>query len=161
MKTTTKKEKKVDWLKFFAGSDKKRTNLFKNIMKCAKEVEILNKKVDYAYEDRIYRFYHHSFKIYWVQEYTEDILKLLKKINPHKDKHFCTFFTEIIKDGTGKEWKIEHNSEWGKNTRPIVEAFLHCKYFLDMITKTITIEKEQKGMITSSWAAILELYDLR
>ena len=161
MKATTKKIKKVDWDKIFAESDKKRDKLFKNLMKYSKEVEDLRERIEHPYEDRIYRFYHHSSKVYWVQDYTINIIKLLKKINPHKDKHFCTFFTEIIMDGTGREWKVEHNSEWGKNTRPIVEAFLHCKYFLDMISKTIKIEKGHTGFISSGWAAVLELYDLR
>ena len=155
------KEAKIDWKKLFAGNDRKRHTLFRRMQKYSKEIEALEKKLDFAYEDRIYRFYHYSFKVYWLQECTLEIVRLLKKINPHKDKHFCKFYTEILKDGSNKVFKISHNDKWTYHTRPITEAFLHSKYFLDMLGRTIKIKKEQTGMVTSAWAALLELYDIR
>jgi len=152
---------KVDYDKEYAAIKRKRSALFRKINKCSKEIEGLGKRIDYAYEDRIYRFYHYSFKIYWLQEYTEEILKIIQKINPNKDKHLCDFYTEILKDGTGKEFQKKHNNRWTFHTRPIAEAFFHSKYFLDMLLKIISLKKEQKEVISSGWAALLELYDIR
>src|SRR5260221_714538 len=34
-------------------------------------------------EDCIYRFYHQSFKVYFIQKYTEDIVAELQSLAPH------------------------------------------------------------------------------
>ena len=39
---------------------------------------------------------------------------------------------EIVSDGTGKSFTHEHNTRWLEVTRPIVEAFLHARFFLEM-----------------------------
>lgn len=117
------------------------------------------------YEGKLYRFYHDSFKVYYLQETTAEIVKLLEEINPNDPKKFCDLFEGIIRDGKIGDWKHEHNKEWAKYTRPIVEAFLHAKYFLEM---AIICGKELKrnkkapiGCITQRWAALLELYKIR
>jgi len=66
----------------------------------------------WEYEDRVYRFYHCSFKVYWLQ------------LNDH--------YRQIISEGTGKTWTADHNERWLKETRPIVEAFFHARYMLEM-----------------------------
>ena len=79
-------------------------------------------------EDPIYRFYHHSFKTYNLQDTTEEIVMALEKIYPERplnDQFFAIFL-----EGTGKIFTLEHNQRWLEETRPIVEAFFHARFFL-------------------------------
>ena len=45
------------------------------------------------------------------------------------------WFEEIVAAGTGVEFDLSHNDDWLRHTRPIVEAFLHAKYFIEMVVK--------------------------
>ena len=130
--------------------------------------ELLEKVSGLSYEDRMYRFYHGSFKVYWLQEVTEEMVSMFRKLSPHVDegdehKHnpFCSDFNEIYNEGTGWEHKIQHNEKWMMITRPIVEAFLHCKYFIEMAVKYGKELEEAPNMLPSGWASLLELYKIR
>lgn len=144
---------------------KKHDILLKNIKKHLPEMELaLNTLIrsEGRYEGSIYRFYHYSFKVYYLQESTEEIIKILRKINPNRPKEFCELFEGIIKDARLiGAWKLEHNVEWPKYTRPIVEAFLHAKYFLEMAIICGKEMDKAPQMITQRWAALLELYNIR
>ncbi len=80
-----------------------------------------------GYEDGIYRFYHHSFKIYSLQETTSAIVAAL----------------------------------WLEVTRPMVEAFFHAHYFLEMAVRYGKQLKHPPRQLPSGWAAFLYLYNLR
>jgi hypothetical protein len=41
-------------------------------------------------------------------------------------------FLRIVAEGTGKIFKPEDNRSWETVTRPILEAFFHAHYFLEM-----------------------------
>ncbi len=81
-------------------------------------------------EDHIYRFYHQSFKVYYIQELTMKIVETLKSLAPKEVTEFNEMFEQIFKEGTDKEFKSSHNEDWLKHTRPMVEAFCHARYFL-------------------------------
>ncbi len=55
----------------------------------------------------------------------------------------------------------EMNDRWLQETRPIVEAFFHAKYFLDMICRYADEVKEPQQLLPSGWASVLYLYGLR
>lgn len=110
-------------------------------------------------EDRVYRFYHGSFKVYSLQAETERIVKALAALSP-TGMHLNEQFMRIIRDGTDKQFHISYNKDWDKHTRPIVEAFFHAHYFLTMICKYSTLPKPP-AMLPSGWAAVLYLYNLR
>lgn len=116
-------------------------------------------------EDMLYRFYHGSFKVYKLQETTKKIVEILSLLDPKDNKQLCSFFAEIVIASMAVgEWKVKHNSEWTKHTRPIVEAFLHAQYFLAMAVKYGTMFKSRKTPPTSlpsGWASLLILYGLR
>jgi len=141
--------------------------LLKNIQERLPDIEEILKKVSgHSYEDRMYRFYHHSFKVYWLQELTEEMLQILRDISPNDkpkpfEPEFDKFFEEIIKEGTGWEHQLNHNQKWTRVTRPIVEAFLHCKYFIEMTVKYGKELEEAPNCLPSGWAALLELYKIR
>lgn len=45
------------------------------------------------------------------------------------------WFTAIVRAGTGKAFETGDNSRWPEATRPILEAFFHARYFLEMAVR--------------------------
>jgi hypothetical protein len=113
------------------------------------------------YEDGLYRFYHHSFKVYQLQDYTSQAVEIFRRIASDAKTKLCEWFEEIVAAGTGLVWESEHNQSWTIHTRPIVEAFLHARYFLEMMTKYGRELEAAPTMLPTGWAAVLELYDER
>lgn len=112
----------------------------------------------WTYEDSIYRYYHTSFKVYFVQALTLEIVEALRSLAPGRalNPRFMTIYGE----GTGKHFDLAHNREWDKHTRPQLEAFFHAKFFLEMAVK-YGKELRAETALPSGWAAFLYLYDLR
>lgn len=131
--------------------------------------ELLDRVNDHwAYEDMVYRFYHVSFKVYYVQKLTEDIVKALRGLAPDCDLN--EKFAVIFVDGTGHAFSREHNREWMVRTRPMLEAFFHARFMLEMAVKygaEFKRLRDEEGvdkgptMLDSGWAALLYLFDLR
>jgi hypothetical protein len=117
----------------------------------------------WIYEDRVYRFYHQSFKVFLLQEATLKIVKMLKSLAPRREKPvpLNPWFLAIVKEGTGKTFRASDNSHWQQATRPILEAFFHARYFLEMIVKYGKTLKVPPATMPSGWAAVLCLYDVR
>ncbi len=124
-------------------------------------LEELLRSVDshWACEDLVYRFYHQSFKVFGLQTLTTNIVETLRSLAPHLPLN--PWFTEIVSEGTGKEFTMEMNQRWTKATRPIVEAFFHARYFLEMVCKYGAELTEPPQPMPSGWAAVMELYELR
>ena len=136
--------------------------LLQNIKKNLPELEKLLNSIleDHTYGDLVYRFYHGSFKVYWIQGITEQIVNILKDLAPEG----CTInkdFEEILKEGTGKVFSSNHNKEWTKHTRPMIEAFFHAKYFLEMAVKYGKELERAPYSLPSGWAGFLYLFNLR
>jgi hypothetical protein len=112
----------------------------------------------WTYEDHFYRYYHGSFKAYAVQATTEDAVKLLRALLPERKLNLV--FERIICEGTGKQFDTQHNKEWDLHTRPMLEAFAHAKFMVEMAVRYADLP-EPPGMMPSGWAALLYLYDLR
>lgn len=113
----------------------------------------------WGYEDPVYRFYHQSFKVYWLQERTQSMLALLAALAPSGAK-LDPWFLEIVQAGTGRAFVPEDNARWTEVTRPIVEAFFHARFFVEMAVRYArTAEPPQ--LLPSGYAALLSLYGLR
>jgi hypothetical protein len=152
------------FLEHSAEEEKKHALLLKNIKGNLSLLKKTQKEISghWEYEDLIYRYYHHSFKVYYLQGSTTAMVALLKTLSPHKDKDDLNEdFMTIVKDGTGKTWNCKHNQEWDKHCRPIIEAFLHAKYFLEMAVKYGKELKKAPNVLPSGWASLLCLYKLR
>jgi hypothetical protein len=131
----------------------------------AKLDQMLAKMNDtWRYEDGMYRFYHQSFKVYALQSYTVAATHLFEEIgkaagierfnlNPH--------YRRIIQEGTGIIFEQDHNRIWSQITRPIIEAFLHARYFVEMQLKYGRNLDQPPQPILSGWAATLCLYNIR
>lgn len=113
----------------------------------------------WGYEDHVYRFYHQSFKVYGLQETTTAIVAVLQALAP--ERKLNDWFVQIVKDGTGKVFEPAHNQRWLEVTRPIVEAFFHARYFLEMGVRYGKELEAPPRMLPSGWAAFLYLYELR
>ncbi len=114
---------------------------------------------DWGYEDPMYRFYHQSFKVYSIQKQTQEIVEKLQTLAPNLSLN--KWFMRIVKEGTGKTFDMEDNKKWLKATRPMVEAFFHARYFLEMAVKYGKELKHPPQAMPGGWAALLYLYDLR
>ena len=88
------------------------------------------------------------------------IVDKLKEIAP-EGVTFNTSFEEIFKDGTGKKFEMNHNREWMKHTRPMLEAFFHAKYFLEMAVRYGKKLDKAPNCLPFGWAALLYFYNLR
>lgn len=113
----------------------------------------------WGYEDGVYRFYHHSFKVFHLQALTLEIVEQFQQLAPECELN--PWFTEIVRDGTGRQFTMDDNQRWLQVTRPIVEAFFHAYYFLEMICKYGKTIDEPPQLLPSGWAAALCLYRLR
>jgi hypothetical protein len=110
-------------------------------------------------EDSVYRFYHHSFKVYALQETTAEIIAALQALAP--ERALNAWFLEIVRDGTGKTFEPAHNERWLAVARPIIEAYFHARYFLEMAVRYGRSLDEPPRVLPSGWAALLYLYNLR
>lgn len=112
----------------------------------------------WGYEDPIYRFYHQSFKVYGLQQSTLKSVNALRELAPHLKLN--DWFEQIIAEGTGKTFDVSHNEHWLEHTRPIVEAFFHARFMLEMAVRYADLPEPPQPM-PSGWAALLYLFNLR
>jgi len=113
---------------------------------------------EWYYEDAIYRFYHQSFKVYSLQSQTLTIFNTLAALHSGP---LNPWFVQIVEEGTNKKFDHASNAEWLQATRPIVEAFFHAKYFLEMVVKYGSELEEAPSLLPSGWASVLNLYEMR
>ena len=137
------------------------TKFFSNLKAALPELEALVKECnsDWVYDDCVYRFYHQSFKVYLLQEITLRIVERVRALAP--DREFNEWFAQIMADGTAKKFAIEDNEKWLRVTRPILEAFFHARFFLEMAVKYGRELQYPPRVMPSGWAALLYLYNLR
>lgn len=112
----------------------------------------------WGFEDPVYRFYHQSFKVFALQQRTDTIVRRLSELLPGRPLH--PWFLEVARQGTGKEFATSDNNRWTLSTRPIVEAFFHARFFLEMAVRYATLEAPPRTL-PSGYAALLYLYQLR
>jgi hypothetical protein len=71
------------------------------------------------------------------------------------------WFLEIVREGTGRTFARSDNDQWTTVTGPMVEAFAHARYFLEMACRYGNELESPPNIMPSGWAALLYLYDLR
>lgn len=125
------------------------------------DLEALLKESDSHWhaEDRFYRFYHQSFKVYHLQIDTENIVAALSALLPDRDLNET--FLQIIGEGTGKDFERAHNERWLEETRPILEAYFHARMMLHLAVEYARKLENAPRTLPSGWAAVLYLYNLR
>jgi hypothetical protein len=112
----------------------------------------------WGFEDPVYRFYHQSFKVFSLQETTGRIVAALQDLLP--GRALDPWFLQIVGEGTGHRFDMSCNKDWLRHTRPILEAFFHARFMLEMAVRHAELE-EPPQTLPSGWAALLYLYGLR
>jgi len=137
------------------------TELLKQLKTRLPELEALLEKSDSHWhsEDMFYRFYHQSFKVYYLQADTETIVAALRDLLPGRELN--EDFMRIVDGGTGRKFEPEHNQRWQEETRPILEAFFHARMMLQLAVQYAGKLDSPPSMLPSGWAAVLYLYRLR
>lgn len=110
-------------------------------------------------EDKFYRFYHQSWKLYGLQRDTLEIVEALRSLWPEKQLH--PWFDQIIREGTGLEFSFEDSRDRLRKGRPILEAFFHARTMLELAVKYGRDLEHAPRAMPSGWAALLELYSAR
>ena len=113
----------------------------------------------WGYEDPVYRFYHQSFKVFGLQDETARIVAMLESLAPGRKLN--AWFMDIVARGTNKLFTARDNQNWVVVTSPILEAFFHARFFLEMAVRYGRSLEVPPRMLPSGWAALLCLYDLR
>jgi hypothetical protein len=116
---------------------------------------------EWVSQDLIYRFWHHSFKVYALQDYTLKIAQTLESLAP-TGAEMHPWFQEIISAGTGHVFDHSHNTQWVHHTLPIVNAFFHARHMLALTTSCVDeMGDAVPRIISSGFATLLELYQIR
>lgn len=125
------------------------------------ELKELYAKLDneWRYPDHVYRYYHQSFKAYYAQGSTVEIIETLEHLAP--DLPLNPWFMNIIKRGTGIKFERAHNRNWEEVVEPILTAFLHARSMLELIIRVGDILEEAPTTLPVDWAAVLYLYQIR
>jgi len=141
----------------------KMEQLLKNIKEALPEMKKLLEEINSSWvlPDLFYRYYHNSFKVYYIQDYTLKIVDFLKKLAPEGCENLNNNFIEILNAGINKKFHIKHNDKWDKHTLPMLQAFFHAKTFLEMGINSAENMKSAESTLPPSWAAFVYLYGLR
>ena len=125
-------------------------------------------RVDDLSRDYFYRYYHGSFKVYALQSLTKEVVEMFNEIGEEVAEFYHRGelqlnrqFLAILEQGTGNKWEMEHNQRWDEVTRPIVEAFFHARFFLQLMCKYGKELDEAPQCLPGGWAAVLYLYRAR
>ena len=143
-----------------AGRDAAEEALLQSLRRDRSELEkLLEASSDHwGYEDPVYRFYHQSFKVYGLQHQTQAIRDRLQALAP--DLPLNPWFVQIVESGTGKRFETKDNEHWMEVTRPILEAFFHARFFLEMAVRYADLAAPPRPL-PSGYAALLYLFGLR
>jgi hypothetical protein len=135
--------------------------LLSNVKQRMPELEALLTRASshWEYEDYVYRYYHCSFKVFGVQSMTTQIVAALRVLLP--DVELNGQFVAIVDAGTGKQFTTETNAQWDVSTRPLLEAFFHARFMLEMAVEYGRTLESPPQVMPSGWAALLYLYNLR
>jgi len=83
--------------------------------------------------------------------------EIVHPIDTHSHQQAEVFLRQLLRE----KFTPDHNRNWIKHTRPIVEAFFHPHFMLKMVCKYGRELSEPPQMLPSGWAAVLYLFNLR
>ncbi len=143
------------------GRQRAEAVLLRHAKERLEDLDVLLDSFRQAEEDGVYRYYHRSFKVYALQALVREALAVLRELAPSG----CTLdgsFASICRAALEHDFDIgRSNANWDPETRPILEAFWHCEYFLEQLARYGRELSEPSGSLPSGWAAVLELYGVR
>ena len=145
-----------------SGTHRERINaLLLRIKARLPELEELARRLEEAEEDGIYRFYHGSYKVFYLQDPVKAVFTLIKEIGGESDPPNFEY-ARIVDAGTAHEFQGERtNANWDAETKPILEAIWHTKYFINMMVRYAKELETVEMPLESGMAAVLYLFELR
>jgi hypothetical protein len=116
---------------------------------------------DRAEEDGVYRYYHQSFKVYGLQSLIQGAMSLFDEVAP-PGTELNPWLQAIAAGATAHRFDLaKSNRNWQAETRPILEGFWHCRYFIRMLARYGRELDAAPDVLPYGWAAVLYLYNLR
>lgn len=109
--------------------------------------------------DRLYRYFHHSLKVYALQEMTEKAVELLQSVAPSLP--LAPLLTIPVARGTGMKFDMSHNASWTWRALWITQAFLLVREVVDQVVASGETLSEAPSSLPSEWALVLEVYGIR
>lgn len=162
--TTAATEDSMAELEYVPLEKKKRLEgvLLQNMRQHAPELRRVLEDVnsEWCYEDPLDCYSHQSFKVFDLQNATQEMADALAAIAP-EGRPFCRFFEEILQQGTVREFSPADNRHCLERAAPIAQAFFHARYFVEMAVKYGAALADPPQPMPSGWAALLCLYGLR
>jgi hypothetical protein len=134
--------------------------LFHRIKARLPELEDIAATLGEVEEDGVYRLYHGSYKVFDLQDPVEAAFKLTKEIGGETDPPNFEF-SRIVEAGTKHRFSVTTNENWEAETKPILEAFWHTKYFINMMVKYAKDFEKVEMPMQPGMAAVLYLFELR
>lgn len=120
--------------------------------------ELLGHVEAFGYEDRVYRYYHGSGKVYSrVVPDTGRMVEAFRSVWPERglDPEFMSIVQPVLLQDS------ERGSGPDPDPRQAVEALFHAHYFLRMLVKYGETLPAAPMPFPSGWASVLYLYNLR
>ena len=128
--------------------------LFLRIKARLPELEELARDLEEAEEDGVYRFYHGSNKVFFLQDPVKAAFTLIKEIGGEDDPPNFEY-ARIVEAGTAHQFSETTNANWEAETKPILDAFWHTKYFINMMVKYAKELETVEMMVEPGMAAVL------
>jgi hypothetical protein len=114
-----------------------------------------------AEDEGVYRYYHQSFKVYSLQGAVKSARRLFDELAP-RGTHLNAWFRAICDDACEHKFDLaSSNTSWRAETRPILEGFWHCFFFVRQLARYGRELDEPPQSLPSGWAAVLYLYGIR
>jgi hypothetical protein len=120
-------------------------------------LEILLEEMNFLQETLIYRCDQGSFKAYDFQEKTLEVVSFFREIGEIEGLTLHEYFEEVVSDGIAQK---NLNHEWTVGQRPILEAFMHVRLFLEIMVKYAKNTEPMPSFISYGWLGVMELYGL-
>ena len=134
--------------------------LFLRIKARLPELEERARTLQEAEEDGIYRLYHGSVKVFYLQDPVKAAFALIQEIGGEDDPpHFE--YARIVEAGTAHKFSATTNENWDAETKPILEAFWHTQYFIKMMVKYARTPERVQSPLQPGMAAVPYLFELR
>ena len=140
--------------KIFVANTQRLLDIVKNHLP---QLEQLLEDMNELQETLICRCYQGSFKAYGFQEKTLEAVSLFRKIGEHEGLKLHAYFEEVVGAGTGQQ---NQNQEWSVGQRPILEAFMHTRLFVEIMVKYAKRIQLMPSFVPYGWLSVVELYGL-
>lgn len=135
--------------------------LLEHLKQRVEEIDALRQAFESIEEDGVYRYYHQSWEVYSLQGAVKRAQQLFEELAP-PGTQLNPWLDRICFEGCAHQFKLARsNRHWQEETRPILEAFWHCLYFLRQLARYGRELDTGPQVLPSGWAAVLYMYGIR